>query len=546
MDDRIGNDDLTVAPPGALPGAGAGLRPGGGSRARRQRTDPARAPGRRPHGLDIAVDKDDATPLHRQLRRQFTRLIDDDRLKKGETLPSTRALAEDLGVSRLTVLKAFQAMQRAGLIAVRPGRGYYVSSHGDAAMETADLIGVASNQQVPFEATFRETERSARDIPLSFAAGYPDVRLLPLRQVRRLFARCTAPDQCSNLVYAPPGGHPQLREELWRYLADRGIERRDDIDILVTNGAQHGLDIFARTFVKKTGTVAVESPTYYGALAAFRISGFDQVPVPQDAQGLSINALAALCRENRFDFLYTNPTFNNPSGMTLPVGRRKSLVRLARQHDFAILEDDTYSDLGFTGARLPSLMTLADDIPAFRIGSFSKSFFPGLRMGYIVGPKHAVRHMADLHGVNDMCSSTLSQVVLAEALASGFYARHVKRTRRIYHRRKKVMDTELAASLPPGCSYVAPKGGIFCWVGLPECIDSGELQRHCNAFGVDFAPGPMFSLEGHCGNFIRLNFTLLDEDDIRTGVRLLATQIQNLSPRSSASASSGPGDQNSH
>ena len=537
MEDRIGTEDLTAALPDN--------RSRGRSRARRQRTDPARAPGRRPHGLDIALDKDDATPLHRQLRRQFTRLIDDDRLKRGETLPSTRALAEDLGVSRLTVLKAFQAMQRAGLIAVRPGRGYYVASRGDAGIETTDLIGVPSNLQVPFEATFRETERSARDIPLSFAAGYPDVRLLPLRQVRRLFARCTAPDQCSNLVYAPPGGHPQLREELWRYLADRGIERRDNIDILVTNGAQHGLDIFARTFAKRTGRIAVESPTYYGALAVFRISGFDQLPVPQDAQGLSINALAALCRENRFDFLYTNPTYNNPSGMTLSVPRRKSLIRLARQYDFTVLEDDTYGDIGFTGARLPSLMTLAEDRRVFRIGSFSKSFFPGLRMGYIVGPQPAIRHMADLHGVNDMCSSTLSQVVLAEALASGFYARHVKRTRRIYHRRKKVMDAELAASLPPGCSYVAPKGGIFFWVCLPENIDSGELQRHCNAFAVDFAPGPMFSLEGHCGNFIRLNFTLLDEDDIRTGVRLLTAQIRNLSPRTSMTASARSGDRNS-
>lgn len=500
---------------------------------RRPRTDRHRrpAPKARPAfaasaggGLGLRLEKDASTPLHRQLRRQFTQLIDSGGLAGGELLPSTRQVAAELAVSRLTVLKAFQAMQRAGLVEVRPGLGYFVvRRHGTAAGDAPpDLIGAPSEHRIHFEATFSETVRSARDIPLSFAAGYPDVRLLPLRQVRRLFARCTEPDQCANLVYQAPGGHPQLREQLWRYLAERGIVAGNDLDLLVTNGAQHGLDIFARTFIKETGLVAVESPTYYGALAALRVNGFTQVAVPQDARGLSVAALAARCREHTFDFLYTNPTHNNPSGMTMPLARRRSLLRLARRHGLVVLEDDTYGGLGFTGARLPSLMTLGESTPVFRVGSFSKSFIPGLRMGYIVGPKDAVRNMADLHGVNDMCSSTLSQVVLAEALASGFYARHVKRMRRIYHRRKGVMDAELQASLPPGCAYVPPKGGIFFWVRLPEGMDAGELQRHCNAFGVDFAPGPQFSLEGHCGDYIRLNFTLLDEDDIRTGVRLLA------------------------
>jgi len=134
------------------------------------------------------------------------------------------------------------------------------------------------------------------------------VRLLPLKQVRRIIARVTEADRCGDLLYQAPGGHPRLKSELHRYLAERDIPLSDDMDILVTNGAQHGLDIFARSFVSRTGMAAVETPTYYGAIAAMTVNGFKQIAVPQDAKGLSITALSEICKNSRFDFLYTNPT----------------------------------------------------------------------------------------------------------------------------------------------------------------------------------------------------------------------------------------------
>lgn len=477
--------------------------------------------------MELVLDKGSDLPLHRQIRRQFTRLIGENRLAVGDPLPSTREIARNLGISRLTVLKAFQAMERAGIVGVRPGRGYFVKQRsGEAVAERpADLVGMPANFRVAFEESYSETVRSARDVPLSFAAGYPDVRLLPLKQVRRMIGRVTDSERCADLLYQAPGGHPRLHDALRQYLADRSIPLSDDLDILVTNGAQHALDIFARSYARRSGMAAVETPTYYGALAALGLNGFEQVAVHQDAKGLSISALTEVCKSTSFDFLYTNPTFNNPSGMTLSVSRRNSLARLADNYGFDILEDDTYADLGFTGARLPSLLTLAPPGRVFRIGSFSKSFIPGLRMGYIVGPKDDVKRMADLHGVNDMCSSSLSQVVLAEALTSGFYERHVRRMRRIYRKRLNAMDEALRRSLPPGCVYHAPKGGIFFWIRLPDTLDCAELQKRCNVHGVDFAPGPLFSADGRGGNYARLNFTLLDEADIRVGIERFSQEI---------------------
>ena len=269
---------------------------------------------------DIPLDRGGEIPLHRQLRRHFTRMLDDNRLGDGDYLPSTRELAERLGINRLTALRAFQAMHRAGIVRVQPGRGYYVAKRQDQAMTGGmprELFGAPATYEAHPESAFSETVRSARDMPLSFAVGYPDISMLPLKQIRRLFARWSDVFAGGDLAYQAPGGHPMLRQQLWRYLEERGIAKTDDRELLVTNGAQHALDIFVRTFQKDTGMAATETPAYYGALAVIRLNGYTALPILQDDQGLSVASLAALCKTRRFDFLYTNLTFNNPTGRTL-------------------------------------------------------------------------------------------------------------------------------------------------------------------------------------------------------------------------------------
>jgi len=481
--------------------------------------------------IEVPLDRSSGIPLHRQLRRHFTSLITSNQLGEGQFLPSTRVLAEALGLNRLTALRAFQAMQKAGIVRVQPGRGYYVPRRSDSrgpADLPRDLFGARATYEARHDHAFSETVRSAREMPLSFAVGYPDASMLPLKPIRRLFGRWSHAFGADDLLYQSPGGHPLLREQLWKYLAARGIARTEERELLVTNGAQHGLDIFVRTFAKGSGYVAMEAPAYYGALAVVRLNDYVALPILQDEHGLSVSSLAALCKSRRFDFLYTNPTYNNPTGMTMSRARREVVVALAREHQFVILEDDTYADLGFAGPHPASLMSLDRDHRTCHIGSFSKSFMPGLRMGYVVGPKALIARMADIHGVNDMCSSTLSQLVLYDALASGFYERHARRMRGIYARRCRVMKETLSAELPAGCHFGVPKGGFFFWIRLPEHIECRELQRRCNTVGVDVALGPDFFAEGYGGNYVRLNFTLLDEDEIRVGIKLLAAQIKGM------------------
>jgi 2-aminoadipate transaminase len=273
---------------------------------------------------------------------------------------------------------------------------------------------------------------------------------------------------------------------------------------------------------------AVETPTYYGALAAFEINGFKPVSVHQDSRGLSISTLGALCKTHNFDFLYTNPSYNNPTGLTLTRDRRSALIRLVKRHDLLVLEDDTYADLGFTGAKTPSLVSLDGASNVCQIGSFSKSFIPGLRMGFIVGPRKLIESMVNTHGVNDMCSSTVSQLVLADALASGLYARHVRAMRKVYRKRCKTMEQALTEHLPAECRFDVPKGGFFFWIKLPGEMDSTELKDLCNRDGIDFADGPHFSADTLGANYARLNFTLLDETAIEKGIRIIGKNIRRL------------------
>jgi DNA-binding transcriptional MocR family regulator len=484
--------------------------------------------------MELALDPVSAEPLHRQLQRRLKEGLRRGSLGEGGRLPPVRELAAQCGVNRLTVLKAIRPLQQQGLVRSEPGIGFRVMPAARSAPsalfepeESDPIQGLAAARAVSREFALATAIDSSHALPFSFAAGLPAPDLLPVDLLPRLAQRVLARSGASELTYQPVEGVPRFRAVLWRYLAAHGITPEGRA-LLVTSGAQQAIDLFARSLPRATGVALVESPTYFGALAAFEHAGFTLNDVPQDCHGLSVAALMRRLARGGHDFLFINPTFNNPTGLSLSRERRRRVALLGASHALPILEDATYADLGFRGASPPSVAALADGAPVVYVGTFSKSFLPALRLGFAVGPPVLIERMRAVKSINDIFASSLSQAILGECLELGLYEKHLRRVRREYRRRCQAMTEALARELPSGTRFTVPRGGFYIWVALPGKLDAEALQAACQRRGVDFTAGPQFFAGGSGANCLRLNFSLHSEAENACGVAILAEEIRAL------------------
>jgi DNA-binding transcriptional MocR family regulator len=482
--------------------------------------------------MELVLDPTSAEPLHRQLQRCLKEGLRRGSLGAGGRLPPVRELAARSGVNRLTVLKAIRPLQHQGLVRSEPGIGFLVlpaARSGRAALaepeESDPIQGLAAAHAVSREFALAAAIDSSRTLPYSFAAGLPAPDLLPAEALPRLAQRALARGGIGELTYQSVDGIPRLRAALWRYLAERGISPEGRA-LLVTSGAQQAIDLFARSVPRATEAALVESPTYFGALAAFEQAGFTLAGVPQDRHGLSIAALARRLARGGYDFLFANPTFNNPTGISLSRERRRRVAALCAAHALPLLEDATYADLGFRGTPVPSIAALAEGAPVVYVGTFSKSFLPALRLGFAVGPPSLIERMRAVKSLDDIFASSLAQAILAECLENGLYEKHLRRVRRAYRRRCRAMAAVLARELPVGARFTSPRGGFYTWVALPGKLEAETLRPACQRRGVDFTAGPKFFAGGSGANCLRLNFSLHSEAENARGVTILAEEIR--------------------
>jgi 2-aminoadipate transaminase len=482
--------------------------------------------------MELALDPASAEPLHRQLQRCLKEGLRRGSIGAGGRLPPVRELAARSGVNRLTVLKAIRPLQQQGLVRSQPGIGFVVvpgARSGPGALsepeESDPIQGLAAARAVSREFALAAAIDSSHTLPFSFAAGLPAPDLLPADLLRHLAQRVLARTGMGELTYQPVEGTSRFRAALWGYLRARGIAPEGRA-LLVTSGAQQAIDLFARSLPRVTGAALVESPTYFGALAAFEHAGWTLEGVPQDRHGLSIAALMRRLARGGYDFLFVNPTFNNPTGLSLSRDRRQRLAALCASHGLPILEDATYDDLGFRGTSPPSIAALAEGAPVVYVGTFSKSFLPALRLGFAVGPPALIERMRAVKSIDDIFASSLSQAILAECLENGLYEKHLRRVRRVYRRRCQAMAAAMARDLPAGTRFTVPRGGFYIWVALPGKLDAEALRTACQRRGVDFTAGPQFFPNGSGGNCLRLNFSLHGEVENACGVAILAAEIR--------------------
>ncbi|MGI8857307.1 MAG: PLP-dependent aminotransferase family protein, partial [Thermomicrobiales bacterium] len=335
------------------------------------------------------------------------------------------------------------------------------------------------------------------------------------------------------LQYGSAVGYAGLIDQLRTKLArDNGVVAERE-NVLITAGASQAIDLVCSAMLNPGDVVLSEEPTWMGAVRIFKAHQATCVGIPVDNEGMRLDVLEARLAEFKAQgiqpkLIYVIPTFQNPTGVTTPLHRRLRLLELAKEYNVAIMEDDAYFDLRFSGERIPMLITLDDAGLVIYTGTFSKIMAAGMRLGWVVGPAQLIEKATKLKA--DGGTSPFASNVAAEYAASGELAEHIVDLVDIYRRRRDTMADALKTEMPEGVEWTEPNGGFFMWLTLPEGCDSVAMLPEARAHGVEFLPGTGCFFDGSGRGNIRLSFSFSDEDAIRRGVKILAGIIREYIP----------------
>jgi len=374
---------------------------------------------------------------------------------------------------------------------------------------------------------------------LSMTGGFPNAATFPTGELDEIAARLVRDDAAVALQYTPCAGIASVRE----FLADRQEQvqgrRPEPAELIVTSGGMECIALMCQALIDPGDTIAVEGPTYLGALMAFGGAEAGVVAIPMDDDGLRVDALAErLAAGLRPKFLYTIPEYQNPTGRTLPLARRRALVELCRRHGVLIFEDVAYRELAFDGASLPSLWSLGPDV-VLQAGTFSKSFFPGVRLGWAAGPPEVVAELAAAKQNTDQCAGGLGQRMVEEYGRSGGFERHLPAARALYASHWAALSAALTRHMPEDAGWTEPTGGFLTWLTLPEGLDVLAMRPAALDAGVAYVPGPPFHVGGGGRNTLRLSFSHLTDAELDVAVERLAGVVRGALEEAGSSPRAG-------
>jgi 2-aminoadipate transaminase len=360
---------------------------------------------------------------------------------------------------------------------------------------------------------------------VSLAGGIPAPESFPLEIIHELTSIVIDKYGSKAFQYDPTEGFGPLREILVDYLQSKGIKSNKE-DILVASGSQGVLDAIGKVLISKGDKVAVEAPTYLGALQAFTPYEPEYISLDTDNNGLIPGSLEKVIESGGIKFIYLVPTFQNPTGRTVPLERRRKIAAIIKKYHTLLIEDDPYSSLRYRGTEIPTIKSLAPDNVVY-ISTLSKVFAPGLRIGFCVAPAFIRKWLVIVKQGTDLHSSTFNQALAAEYIGGGFLARHLPKIIDLYRPRQEAMLAALDNYFPDNFNWSRPEGGMFIWAEGPESSDMEALYWKAVAEKVAYVPGKYFyTSPGEGIGTMRLNFTMTDEETIDLAVSTLAEVIK--------------------
>lgn len=492
--------------------------------------------------MTIHVDRRDTQPLFRQIVSQVERAVAEGVLSPGARLPTSRGLANRLRVNRLTVSRAYAEMAASGLIESHVGRGTFIRS-GATTVSRAGSGWNGSDTDHPVErfawaSLFARSGIRPADLRLpagasapgiiSFSSQFPDAGLFPVEPLRRAIDSVLRHEGAKVLSYGPPAGYLPLRRQIASDLRDRGMRTLDE-EVVITSGSQQGIDLVARALLDPGDTVLVENPTYTGAVSVFEACGARLAGVPVDRDGIIPAAFQEVVARHRPKLAYLMPNFQNPTGCTLSLARRRAVVDIAVNNGLAILEDDFGGELRFEGRHLPALKAL-DPVSGgghvIYMSTCAKKLLPGLRIGWLAAPKEMADRLARFKQIADYSTSMLLQAAFHEFCRNGAMADHLQTVKENYRRRRDTMLSAMKRCFPAGVRWTKPEGGLLIWVELPEGTSADVVAREAGARGVIVSPGDLFFVDGGTGRHLRLTFAQSGEKEISQGIRILGDAIR--------------------
>lgn len=360
---------------------------------------------------------------------------------------------------------------------------------------------------------------------MSFAGGFPSPDFFPMEKVNEVMRELIDEEGKCALQYGPTEGNLELRQYLAEKMTREGIPSAAD-NILITNGSQQGMDLLSKVFLNPGDVVIVEEPGYVGGLGAIHNYQGDRVSIPLDAEGIRTDLLASRLRKLKMEgrspkFAYLVPNFQNPTGISMSLQRRKKVLELAREYGFIIIEDNPYGEIRYEGQQIQSIKSMDTEGRVVYLGSFSKTFIPGIRVGWVAAEASLIQKIACAKQATDLCSNSLGQRMACRFAATGYIELHVASLISRYKAKRDLMLSCMERHFPEGVTWTRPEGGFFIWVTLPEGMSAREILLKAIERKVAYVDGAGFFVNGNGKNTARFAFSEASPEKIKRGIALL-------------------------
>jgi GntR family transcriptional regulator/MocR family aminotransferase len=487
----------------------------------------------------LNIDRQSEIPLFKQIVNKVIDIVENQTVKPGNRLPTTRALSESLGVNRSTVYTAYQYLNSLGYIESKPGsytvvrkRFKTINNNTSYQSPSVDWESMANSQSKEILDYFKLAGKYAilprtKDI-INFTSLGVDNRLFPTEDFRRSMNNVLYYHGRELLGYGDVYGFLPLREYIANRLQTHGISAFSD-NILITNGCQQAIELILKLFASPNKKVVIEAPTYFDILPLLKYYRADVIEIPMLNNGMDLNYLEKVLEKEKVGLIYTIPNFHNPTGITSSQEHRENLLTIAEKCHVPIIEDGFEEEMKYFGKVVLPIKSMDKAQIVIYLGTFSKALFPGLRIGWIVADANLIQRLVTIKKYSDLGVSPLTQASINAFCQNGFYDLHIRRIQREYRKRMAVAFKIMKEEFPSNVNYTKPDGGYTIWISLPDYFGSEEaIYNTAISHGIMISPGNLFFYSPSKSVHFRISIAALNEKEIIEGIKRLGDVLKKL------------------